>query len=170
MFRASPDNPGAPRLAVFDGDPPPAPPDFRRIDVTGLGPNDWLGRNLHWTELRPFPLRDNRRGALAVRVRGTAVRGPARFAVSVGPEAFPAEGLSVPEGPFDAVMLVPTRRGRKSATVFGVSDDMGGTFFVDFVEVAPYAPGLEAAAGPFPEGAVIGDCLRKRNFVAARKP
>ena len=169
-FRTRPDNPDAPRLAVFDGEPLPAPPDFRRIDVTGLRPNDWLGRNLHWTELRPFPVRDNRRGALAVRVRGTAVRGPARFAVSVGPEAFPVDGLSVPEGPFDAVMLVPTRRGRGSATVFGVPDDEGGAFSVEFVEIAPYAPGLEAAAGPFPKGAAIADCLRKRTLSAAREP
>ena len=147
---------------MFDGEPPAASAAFRRIDVTGLRPNDWKGRSLHWTELRPFPVRDNRRGALAVRVRGTAVRGPARFAVSVGPEAFPVDGLSVPEGPFDAVMLVPTRRGRVSATVFGASDDPGGAFLVDFVEVAPYAPGLEAAAGPFPAGAAVADCLRRR--------
>lgn len=169
-FRASPEDPDAPRLAVFDGEPPPASADFRRIDVTGLRPNDWKGRSLHWTELRPFPVRDNRRGALAVRVRGEAMRGPARFAVSVGPEAFPLDGLSVPEGPFDAVFLVPTRRGRGSATVFGASDETGGAFRVDFVEIAPYAPGLEKAAGPFPAGSTVADCLRRNKPAAEPAP
>ena len=79
-------------------------------------------------------------------------------------------GMSVPEGPFDAVMLVPTRRGWGSAGVFGASDGEGGAFTVSFVEIAPYAPGLEEAAGPFPEGAAISDCLPKRAFPVVWKP
>ena len=154
---------------MFSGEPPAAPPEFRRIDVTGLRPNDWKGRSLHWTELRPFPVRDNRRGALAVRVRGESVGGPSRFAVSVGPEAFPVEGVPVGEGPFDVVFLVPTRRGRGSATVFGAVDG-GDGFLVDFVEIAPYAPGLEKAAGPFPAGATVADCLRRKASPAGTNP
>lgn len=150
--------PVGPCFAVFAGEPPPAGR-ARPVDVSKRPPNDWNGRDLRWVEIRPFQLRENRRGALAVRVRGRAVGGPARFAVSIGQEAFPSEGVSVGEGPFDIVFLVPTRRGRRSATVFGAVDGDKGGFFTDFVEIAPYAPGLEKAAGPFPEGSVVADCL-----------
>ena len=159
-FRHDGVEPDAPSLVVYHGEKPADIGGRRPVDVSRVAPNDWFGRDLRWIELRPFPLRDNRRGALAVRVKGRVERGSARLASSIGPEAFPAEGLRLAEGPFDAVMLVPVRRGVRSATVFAAIDGADGALFVDFVEVAPYACGLESAVGPFPADAIVSDCLR----------
>jgi hypothetical protein len=138
----------------------PAAEGPRRIDAASVRANDWKGRGLRWVPVRTIRSRSKRRGAIAIRLHGTMEGGSALLSVSSRKRSFFPDGVRVGPGPFDAVLLVPTR-GSKTG-VFAALEDGAGELRVDFTDVMPWSRGLDAGVGPFPEGTVVADGLRRR--------
>ena len=127
-----------------------------------LARNDWAGRPLRWAGLARLKNRSNRHGAVALRVSGRVAGCGAWIGSTVdGVPDFPL-GIHVDEGRFDVVLLVRAKPAGTFRRVFGALDSKRGTLFVDTVECAPWAPGLERAAGPFPAGAEVADGASRR--------
>ena len=129
----------------------------RYVDARSIPPNDWNGRDLRWALVRTFKPHLARRGTIAVRMKGEAVRGTALLSVAAAGRAHLPEGVRVGPGPFDAVLLVPSNGAR--TTVFAALEDGTGEVRIDFTDVMPWAPGLDQGAGSFPPGTVVANGL-----------
>ena len=130
----------------------------RQIDTLSVHVNDWAGRDLRWVILRFFRPQEKRRGAVAVRVRGTMFGGTARLTVAMPGHSFFEDGVPVEEGPFDAVLLVPVS-GVKMTVRAALDGDIG-RLDIDLVDIMPWAPGLDVGAGAFPANVIVANAIR----------
>lgn len=146
-------------------DVPVSRADGKRIDADAVAPNDWEGRDLRWALVRTFRPRIARRGAVAIRIGGTADGGPALLSAAAAGETFFRDGVPVGPGPFDAVLLVPMSGAR--TTVFAALPVGTDALRLKRIDVMPWAAGLDRGAGPFPEGTVVADGLRRRRGAGA---
>ena len=145
---------GVPFLVMTDSPDPSS--EARHVeDVTRMARNDLFGRGLSWRVLRFKGVDADADGCLAFRVSGAVARGSARFSVTCGRDFVRESETVAGEGAFDLVFIVPTHRGDGVANIAMALDGNAGEASVTRFEVAPYAPGLEAAVGAFPAGTKI---------------
>ena len=158
------------RATVLSSDPGAARPGAKFALNSRVARNDWAGRQLRWTELARLKSRSHRRGAVAVLVSGRVDGCGAWIGSTADGVPDSPLGVHVGEGRFDVVLLAKAKPAGTVRRVFGALDSKKGTLSVDAVQCAPWWPGLENAAGSFPEGAVVldGTGRRKKNGGKAR--
>ena len=91
-------------------------------------------------------------------MKGRVLRGSARLLVLADADSLLPGGLLLKKGPFENVFLIHTRRSTGGVNIFAMLEDNVGKTVIDKFVIAPYAPGLEASAGSFPEHAKIVKC------------
>lgn len=125
------------------------------FDVSEMAANDWDGRDLHWCSLMRINSKKHPNGSMAVHIAGDVLRGELRISSLLRKWLLlPSEPI-FKEGPFDFVLLLP--RIHETVPIYAALTDNVGEARIDVLDVLPWVPGLEDAAGPFPDTAIVVD-------------
>ncbi len=145
-------------------DKTPEKPSKDILAVSGKESNDWQGRNLHWCTLRRIHSKNEPKGTMAVHVSGNVLRGKLLVSSVLFKWSFLPGDQVFGEGPFDLVLLLP--RIHEPVPIYAALLDNVGEARIEVLDILPWAPGLEEAAGPFPTHAVVIDASSMASWKA----